>query len=215
MSWFDVAGWLGALLTAAAYSMKDMKCLRRVAVGANLSFITYGMAAGVWPMLALHLFLLPLNLFRLIELLLAGGRNVGMPAVNRASEQTAPEDTLMAFAPGQVIFRRGDALDHVYLLEEGEIELPELGITLGKGALFGEMALFARGKSRTATAICRTPCRVVALDEAGFMRMFGLHADFGVYVLRLIAERLVDGSRTRPDLYNDFAARDLPSGLHH
>lgn len=44
------------------------------------------------------------------------------------------------------------------------------------------------------------------------MWTFGLHADFGGYVVRFIAKRLVGGSRTRPDLYSDFSAGDLPSG---
>ena len=49
--------------------MRDMTRLRFLAVGANVSFITYGFTTGVWPVLALHTFLLPLNICRLHEIL--------------------------------------------------------------------------------------------------------------------------------------------------
>lgn len=208
MVWFDVAGWLGALLTASAYSMRDMKWLRVVAVGANLSFITYGFAANVWPMLALHLFLLPLNLFRLSEIVRAARR------LRRSRDDAHPLSALKPFlkpvsmAAGHVLFRRGDEPDRVYVLEDGEIELPELEKRLGPGTLFGEMAFFAPMKARTTSAVCRTPCRILAIDEDDFMRLFHQNPEFGVYVLRLIARRLLDGSRDHADLYSPFTGDD-------
>lgn len=67
MSPVDLAGWLAAALTLGAFSCRDMVRLRTLAVLANLAFIAYGAGAALWPVLALHLALLPVNLRRLYE----------------------------------------------------------------------------------------------------------------------------------------------------
>lgn len=208
MGWIEIVGWLGALFTAGAYSMRDMKLLRTVAVAANLSFITYGFAAGVWPMLALHLFLLPLNLYRLSEIFavtkrLRQGRANGMPI-----DVLRPFLKPVTMDEGSVLFRRGDSPDRIYFLEEGEVELPELGKSIGPGTLFGEMAYFSIARTRTTSAICRTRCRILSINETDFMRLFHQNPEFGLYVIRLIAQRLVDGSREHSGYYSEFARVD-------
>ena len=192
MVWFDVAGWLGAVLTAGAYSMRSMRWLRVFAVGANLSFITYGLAASVWPVLALHLFLLPLNFVRLLEIARASQNLRNSRFAKNPLAPLKPFLKQETFAEGHVLFRKGDQPDRVYVIEEGEIVLPELGKSFGPGTLLGEMALFEPNRSRTASAICRTPCRLATIDEADFMRLFHQSPEFGVYILRLVADRLFD-----------------------
>ena len=62
-------GYLGALLTLTTFSMKTMLHLRVVGIAANLAFITYGALGSVYPVLLLHLTLLPMNAWRLHQLL--------------------------------------------------------------------------------------------------------------------------------------------------
>lgn len=45
-----------------------MAVLRLTALAANLCFIAYGATAQLWPVLVLHLALMPLNLHRLRQL---------------------------------------------------------------------------------------------------------------------------------------------------
>ena len=68
MSVGDFAGWLAAALTLLAFLMRSMTALRLAAIAANLCFILYGVLNVAWPVLALHLALLPCNLQRLWEL---------------------------------------------------------------------------------------------------------------------------------------------------
>lgn len=63
-----MVGWLAASLTLVTFVCRDMRRLRLAAIGANLAFIGYGSSAGLWPVLALHLVLTPLNLWRLQQL---------------------------------------------------------------------------------------------------------------------------------------------------
>lgn len=65
--WIDSIGWLAAGLTLTAFSMRDMQALRIAGIGANLAFIAYGLAEQLYPVVALHLMLLPCNALRLAE----------------------------------------------------------------------------------------------------------------------------------------------------
>ena len=69
MQWIEAFGYLGALMMLATFSMKTMLHLRMVGIVANLAFITYGVLDHVYPVLLLHMILLPLNVWRLWQLL--------------------------------------------------------------------------------------------------------------------------------------------------
>lgn len=68
MGLIDLAGWLAAGFTLLTFVCRDMRRLRTLAILANLSFVIYGAGAGLLPVLALHLLLAPVNIWRLREL---------------------------------------------------------------------------------------------------------------------------------------------------
>ena len=204
MDYLEIFGWLGAIFTLSAYSMRNMLPLRCIALAANVAFITYGALVPVYPMLALHVSLFPLNLFRLWEIL------VSMRRMNEARSSERPLDVLRPFlkptrfSDGDVLFRRGDTPDRVYYVDTGTVELPELGEFLTAGTLFGEMAYFTDSAARTTSAICRSDCTILTIDEKIFMSLYRQHPEFGHYVIRLIAQRLIKGSSVNSDLYDGF-----------
>lgn len=63
----DMVGWMAAGLMLAGFSCKDERWLRMLALAANVSFIAYGIVAGLTPVVALHLILVPVNVVRLSE----------------------------------------------------------------------------------------------------------------------------------------------------
>ena len=207
MPYLEIAGWLGAFFTLGAYSMRNMLSLRCIAVAANVAFITYGALTPVYPMLALHIALLPLNLYRLSEIL------IGLKRIRRAAKEDDPIAALKPFlkptdfSDGDVIFRQGDSPSHVYYLERGEIALPELEETLSAGTIFGEMAYFTRSNARTTSAVCKGDCSVMKIDEKSFMAVYHQHPEFGHFLIRLMAQRLIAGARKNPALYEEFAEK--------
>lgn len=64
-----------------------------------------------------------------------------------------------------MLFRRGDHAGRLFYLIAGEVELAEIGVTLGPGNLFGEIALFALDQRRTQTAVCRTVAEMLWITE--------------------------------------------------
>jgi hypothetical protein len=82
MSAGDFVGWLAAGLTLLTFSMRSMIWLRLLALAANVCFIAYGMLGDLYPVVTLHLLLIPCNLYRLGEIV-ASGRGGSVAAGSR------------------------------------------------------------------------------------------------------------------------------------
>ena len=65
MSWIDFLGFAAALSVLASFSMSTILALRTLAVLSNVLFILYGLCAHIYPVLMLHIILLPVNLIKL------------------------------------------------------------------------------------------------------------------------------------------------------
>ena len=63
----DVIGAAAAASTLLTFAHKSMLPMRVSAIAANLLFIAYGGLGPFYPILVLHVILLPLNVGRLIE----------------------------------------------------------------------------------------------------------------------------------------------------
>jgi hypothetical protein len=63
----ELLGWAAAGLTLLAFSFTDILRLRYSALAANAAFIGYALTAELWPVLGLHLMLVPINVWRLVQ----------------------------------------------------------------------------------------------------------------------------------------------------
>ena len=67
MNAFEPIGYLASLLVLATFCMRDMVALRLLAITSNVAFIAYGALANIYPVLLLHMVLLPVNVLRIAE----------------------------------------------------------------------------------------------------------------------------------------------------
>lgn len=63
----ELLGWAAAALTVLTFYCRDMVRLRLFGLLANIAFVSYGLSAGLAPVLVLHLALIPINLTRLLR----------------------------------------------------------------------------------------------------------------------------------------------------
>src|SRR5215471_703774 len=61
MTMTDGMGYVAASLVLATFCAKRMVSLRALAISSNVAFITYGLAAQLWPIVMLHVIMLPLT----------------------------------------------------------------------------------------------------------------------------------------------------------
>lgn len=69
MFWIEVIGFCGSALAILTYWMREMIPLRIVAVLGCLCFLAYALLIGAYPLIVMEAILLPINLYRLAELL--------------------------------------------------------------------------------------------------------------------------------------------------
>lgn len=102
------------------------------------------------------------------------------------------EDRYDTFTAGQTIFREGDHAALMYVVLEGEVALSVRGNEvekLGPGGVLGEMALIDPAP-RSATAVARTDCRLVPIDQKRFTFLVQQTPNFSIQIMRVIANRL-------------------------
>ena len=71
MDSYEPVGYLASLLVLATFSMNGMAGLRTLAIASNLAFICYAALVGIGPVLVLHALLLPINVYRLLQVVRA------------------------------------------------------------------------------------------------------------------------------------------------
>jgi len=187
------AGTVAAILIVVSAFVKTIIPLRWLAVGGNIGFMVYGAVHPSWMVFALHVTLLPVNLFRAVEMVRLT-RRVRRSAASgdQSGVWLRPYMRQRKHRAGSILFRKGDLADHLYLLADGQIEFVEAGIMIEPGRIFGEIAFFAPDRRRTGTARCVTPCTVLRIDETTFKQLYFQNPDFGFEVVRLIASRLTE-----------------------
>jgi hypothetical protein len=69
----NLIGYIAASLVFAAFCAKRMVPLRTLAIASNVAFISYGSLLGLWPIVLLHISMLPMNILRLHQAIVVPG----------------------------------------------------------------------------------------------------------------------------------------------
>lgn len=188
----EILGYVGAGFNVATYSMRTMVPLRVFAIISNAIFITYAGLAGVFPILILHSILLPLNAYRLREMLrlVANIRKAATGEVQM--EWLKPFMAKRRAAKGDVLFRRGDPASELFFTLSGRFRLEEIGIDLGPGQVVGELGLLAPENRRSQTLACSADGEVLTITYDQVRQLYFQNPEFGFYFLRLTTERLFE-----------------------
>jgi CRP/FNR family transcriptional regulator, cyclic AMP receptor protein len=101
-------------------------------------------------------------------------------------------------AAGSVIFETGDKADHLYVVQEGKVEIRVAGDVVeivGPGGIFGEMAMID-GSVRSADAVAVEDAVVFAVDEKRFDFLITQTPFFARTVMNVLADRLRAANRS-------------------
>ena len=186
----EAIGYLAALITLATFYMKTMIPLRIAGIVSNFTWIAYGLMAGVYPPLVLHVLLLPLNFIRLQQMI---------TLVNRVRAVTQDDPSMSWLRPfmgqrpalaGEVLFRKDDPAGEMFYILGGRYRLRETGIELSSGALVGELGLLSPGQKRTQTLECIEAGRLLTISYDRLKQLFIQNPQFGFFFLRLTTARL-------------------------
>lgn len=190
MTLTEIVGYAAAFLVLLTFSMRTMVNLRAVGIVSNLFFITYGYLSGAYPIMLLHAILLPLNSFRLFQILtllrkVEHARETGFD-IEWLKSIAAPR----ALRPGEFLFRKGDIADGMAFVVSGAFRVVELGKDIGQGELTGELGLLAPKHTRTQTLECTAAAHVLEVTYEQAQLLYFQSPKFALYLLQLAGNRL-------------------------
>jgi CRP/FNR family transcriptional regulator, cyclic AMP receptor protein len=191
MNWIEAAGYLASALVLATFCMKTMIPLRCAAICSNVAFIVYGFYDNVYPVLILHGILLPLNIWRAIQMLRLIRRVETASKGDLSTEWLRPFMKEAQWNAGEVIFNRGDHADRLYMIITGDIHLEQIDHTIRAGDLFGEIGLFSADHKRTQTARALTDVDLLWISEGELAQICYQNPGIAFYFLRLTTNRLL------------------------
>lgn len=192
MSLHDFVGYLGSLLMFSTFLMRTMVPLRVAAIAANLAMITYALVTGMYAILLLQSIMLPVNIYRLVEIRRLVVRVAEAMGNSFRPSSLVPFMTKEQHADGDVLFKVGDSSERMYLIRSGTVRLTEIDRELGVGEIFGEIGLISPENQRTATAICQGETELMSINREQVLYLFMQQPEFGFYLMRLITGRLMD-----------------------
>ena len=191
MSAGELSGYLAAALVFLTFYMKTMVPLRVIGICSNCAFIIYGYLGGLYPVLILHLILLPLNSLRLREML-----KLTQQVRDTTHGDLNVMDWLKPFAAtrrvqaGEALFHKGDVASDMFVVVSGRFRLAETGIEIEPPNVVGEFALLAPERSRTQTLECVEEGTLLQIGYGQVEQLFFQNPKFCYYFLKLITQRL-------------------------
>jgi multidrug resistance efflux pump len=172
--------------------MKTMLPLRVVGILSNVAFLSFALIEHIVPVILLHGTLLPLNIFRLHQILRLVSEMREASTGELAMDALVPFMTRRRFKAGEILFRKGDPSREMFYVRQGVIRLEELGRTIGESDMLGEISMFSPSRQRTATAVCETDGELLRMSDDQVLRLYYQNPRFGFYLVRLIAQRLIE-----------------------
>ena len=196
-----VIGYVVSLLIVGTFGMRTMMPLRVVALASNLSLIAYSAVNKLYPVLVLQLILLPLNLWRLIEIVQLARRLRGAVSEDNVFKALLPFASVRRVKAGDVIMRKGERSDALYLVLGGTLRVEEAGATVGPGSIVGEIGVLSSSHRRTATISASSDSQLGLVSAVDFQRVYYTDPALGLSLMRLVIDRLT----------RDIEARDPPA----
>ncbi|MGH7683983.1 MAG: diguanylate cyclase domain-containing protein, partial [Vulcanimicrobiaceae bacterium] len=135
--------------------------------------------------------LLPLNVWRLRELMLLTKTVQSALTGDLSMEWLRPFMQPRKYAAGEYIFRKGDPQTDVLYIVSGTVRLPEIEVSISGGELLGEMAIFSPTMERSLSAVCTTDVETLHMPTDSVLKLYFQNPEFGLYLVRLITRRLL------------------------
>jgi CRP/FNR family cyclic AMP-dependent transcriptional regulator len=190
MTWVEALGWLGAALAIVGSAMKTILPLRMIAITANGVGLVYSIWLGLCPGVIVNIILLPLNTFRMIQMLRLISKADQAAKGDLSIDWLEPFMNRREVAAGELLFVKDDTADTMFYTLTGRYRLRESGIEVPPGSVVGEMGFLSPDNRRTQTLESLEAGSVLAITYEQLRQLYFENPEFGFYFLRLTGERL-------------------------
>jgi hypothetical protein len=182
---------LGAAFYAGTFLMPTMVRLRVFGILSAVFFMGYGLLATAIPTFLMYLLLLPINSFRLFQIMKLVKKARIAAQGDLSIDWLKPFMDTRNYKNGDVLFRKGQKADEMFLITTGKFLVKEIGVELVAGRLMGELGFVTPNNKRTQTVECIEDGAVMTITYDRLLEVYFDNPDFGYFFLRLSSDRLL------------------------
>jgi uncharacterized protein (DUF697 family) len=191
LNFANMCALIGAGFYAATLLMRTMVPLRVFGIISALFFVAYGALAGAMSTFFMYLLLLPINSWRLFQMrgLVKKARVAAQGDLSM--DWLKPFMNRRIYRRGDVLFRKGQAANEMFLTVTGKFLVREIGVELPPGRLMGELGFVTPNNKRTQTVECIENGEVLSITYDRLLEIYFDNPEFGYFFLRLASDRLL------------------------
>lgn len=185
---------IGAIFFVATLLTQTMVPLRVANMIGCAFFAGYGALAGNVQTLLLYLLMVPINAYRLRQMLNLVKMARSATQGDTSMEWLKPFMTERKYRKGDVLFKKDDAANEMFLTVTGKFLVKEINVELPPGNLMGELGFLSPDNRRTATVECLEDGHVLTITYEKLLEIYFQNPQFGYYFLVLTSQRLLENN---------------------
>jgi CRP-like cAMP-binding protein len=197
----------GAMFYVATLMMRTIVPLRVIGIISIAFFMAYGLVAGAVGTFLLYLLSLPVNVIRLRQMLTLVKKARMSSQGDLSMDWLRPYMTPRKYRKGEVLFRKGDVANEMFLTVTGKFLVTEIGIELPPGRIMGELGFVAPKNRRTQTIQCIENGDVLTITYETLLELYFQNPEFGYYLLSLTSERLLQNISRLEGVVEEYKMR--------
>ena len=191
INFVNMLAFVGAAFYVATLMVRTIVPLRVIGIISIVFFIAYGALAGAVATFLLYLLSLPINVIRLRQMLALVKKARVSAQGDLSMDWLRPFMTPRKYKKGEVLFEKGDVAKEMFYTVSGKFLVKEIGVELPPGRVMGELGFIDPNNRRTGTVESLENGEVLTITYDRLLELYFQNAEFGYYLLRLTAERLM------------------------
>ena len=185
---------IGAIFFVATLLTQTMVPLRVANMIGCAFFAGFGALAGSVTTFLLYLLMVPINAYRLRQMLTLVKKARGATQGDTSMEWLKPFMSERKYRKGDVVVKKDDAANEMFLTVTGKFLVKEINVELPPGRLMGELGFLSPDNKRTATVECLEDGHVLTITYEKLLEIYFQNPQFGYYFLVLTSQRLLENN---------------------
>jgi CRP-like cAMP-binding protein len=203
----NICALVGAGFYAASFLMRTMVPLRVLSIVSAFFFMAYGALGGALATFLLYLMLLPVQSLRLFQIIKLVKKAKVALNEDLSVDWLKPFMDRRIYRAGDVLFRKGDRANEMFLIITGKFQVAEIGVEMLPGSLVGEIGFLTPNNKRTQSVRCVEDGAVLTISYDRLLEVYFDNPNFAIYLLRLSSNRLLHNNARLEKLVEQYKGK--------
>lgn len=199
---------VGGIFLILTFMVRTIVLMRWLTIVSIVFFLGAAALSGLVPNFLMYLLALPVNVVRLMQIRSLVKRARSSAEGTLSLDWLRPYMTPRGYEKGDLLFRKGDVADEMFLTVSGRFLVTEIGVELPADRILGELGFLSPNNIRTQSVECIESGEVLTITYEKLLEIYMENPEFGYYFLRLTSDRLLQ-NHARVQALVDQATAEL------